>query len=64
MKNLARKALRAAVATGKIKKEPCKVCKNPKVEGHHPDHNKRFEVIWLCSKHHRIEENKKFHASK
>lgn len=52
IKVLARRKLSKAVFLGKIKKEPCVVCGNPKVEGHHEDYLKPLEVIWLCTEHH------------
>lgn len=44
-----------ALRTGKLIKKPCKICKNEKVDGHHPNYNKPLEVIWLCRKHHKEE---------
>jgi hypothetical protein len=41
-----------AVKIGKLKRKPCVICGNKKVEGHHEDYNKPFEVLWLCKKHH------------
>lgn len=39
---------------GRIKKLPCEKCKTEElVEAHHPDYNKPFEVMWLCSLHHK-----------
>lgn len=43
-----------AVASGKIKKQPCVKCGEVVVQGHHEDYNKPLEVIWLCAEHHRI----------
>lgn len=47
-----------AVKSGKIKKLPCQVCGESRVEGHHPDYSKPLSVKWLCKKHH-IAEHKK-----
>lgn len=41
-----------ALKTGKLKKEPCKVCRSEKVHAHHEDYSKPLEVIWLCPIHH------------
>lgn len=40
------------IARGKITRQPCEVCGNPKVDAHHPDYSKPREVNWLCRKHH------------
>lgn len=52
---LARQKLRSAVATGEIKKEPCKVCGSSETQAHHykgylADNWKA--VLWLCRLHH------------
>ena len=41
-----------AVAVGRLKKEPCR-CGEIKVEVHHEDYSKPFNVEWLCTKHHK-----------
>ena len=46
-----------ALKESKLKKEPCKVCGNSKVHGHHEDYSKPLEVIWLCSIHHKAIHN-------
>jgi len=56
-KVLARQMVHNATRYGKLKKEPCVVCSNPKSQGHHEDYSKPLEVIWLCQtchdhKHH------------
>lgn len=35
-------------------KENCSVCgTNEKIEAHHPDYNKPYDVLWLCALHHK-----------
>lgn len=34
-------------------KKPCKVCKEKRVDAHHPNYDKPLEVIWLCRQHHK-----------
>jgi hypothetical protein len=40
------------VLTGRIKKQPCEVCGEPKADAHHDDYSKPLDVRWLCRKHH------------
>lgn len=65
VRKLSYSRLNNAVAQGRIKRpEFCERCnKNPgtdslgrsRIEGHHPDHSKPFEVIWLCDSCHKEE---------
>lgn len=48
----ARRALVQAVYRGRITRQPCEVCGDPKSEGHHDDYAKPLEVRWLCVRHH------------
>ncbi len=53
-KNKARWDLKNAVRAGKvIKPDNCSVCHEvvipARLHGHHPDHTKPLEVIWLCN---------------
>jgi hypothetical protein len=49
-KKLAHKALQKAVARGTlVRPEACERCGSEgSVQGHHPDYERRFEVVWLC----------------
>jgi len=49
----ARCAVGNAIRDGRLKRQPCSICGNPKAQAHHHDYNKPFEVDWLCFKHHR-----------
>lgn len=49
----ARTELGNAVRDGRIKRQPCAVCGDPKSQGHHTDYSKPLDVQWLCFKHHR-----------
>lgn len=51
-RNRARVHLQNAVARGKIKKQPCEVCGDVRVDAHHADYSKPLEVRWLCRRHH------------
>lgn len=47
------------IKRGKLKKQPCNVCGEIKVQAHHEDYSKPLEIIWLCVKHHiEIHKNK------
>ncbi len=41
-----------AIKSGKIKRQPCIVCGNPKSQGHHEKYSKPLEVQWVCQTHH------------
>lgn len=41
-----------AILSGKLTREPCCICGDPKTEGHHDDYSKPLDVRWLCKKHH------------
>lgn len=41
------------IMKGLLTREPCEVCSELKVEAHHDDYQKPYEVRWLCGKHHR-----------
>ena len=41
-----------AVRDGKVIKQPCFVCGDTDVQGHHPDYDSPLDVVWLCVPHH------------
>ena len=41
------------IKRGLLIKYPCEVCGDEKVEAHHDDYSKTYDVRWLCFKHHR-----------
>jgi len=62
-KNKSRDMFKWVVRSGKIKRQPCKVCgTTDRVQGHHTDYNKPLDVEWLCLKHHRMEEGRWINA--
>jgi hypothetical protein len=43
----------AALASGKLKRQPCKKCgTRRKVQAHHKDYRKPFDIDWLCRRCH------------
>lgn len=50
---IARHALSWAIRSGRLVRQPCVCCGNPKSEGHHPDYSRPLEVVWLCGPHHK-----------
>ena len=51
----AHRATRSAIKQGLLERDVCQVCGVEEVDGHHPDHTKPLEVVWLCRKHHKAE---------
>ena len=47
----AQNAVNNAIARGKLKKQPCKIC-GKKAQAHHEDYSKPLDVEWLCHTHH------------
>lgn len=48
-----RKITRKAIEEGTLIKLPCEICgTTEKIEPHHTDYSKPFEVRWLCKAHH------------
>jgi hypothetical protein len=52
----ATRLIQQMVLSGRLVKEPCFICGDIKVEGHHLFYDHPAKVIWLCKLHHR-----KFH---
>ena len=42
------------IKKGTIKKMHCFTCGAEKTEAHHPDYSRPFDVVWLCSHHHKL----------
>ena len=49
----ARGAVANALRSGRLKKQPCEICGDENVHGHHDDYSKPLDVRWLCPVHHR-----------
>ena len=41
-----------SLRSGKLIRQPCEVCGDTKVHGHHEDYSKPLDVMWLCHRHH------------
>lgn len=48
----ARWTTQRAIKLGRITKQPCEICGEPKTDAHHDDYTKPLEVRWLCRPHH------------
>lgn len=53
----AHNAVNNAIRDGKIVRQSCRVCGDPKSHAHHADYSKPLEVDWLCARHHQREHN-------
>jgi hypothetical protein len=47
-----RDAVKYAMKTGKLVRQPCFVCGDQQSETHHPDYSRPLDVVWLCKPHH------------
>lgn len=54
--------VRNAVKTGKLVRQPCCRCGNPKTVAHHEDYDKPLDVMWLCQPCHK-QRHKEINAS-
>lgn len=50
----ARRAVSLAIRRGDLVRQPCEVCGNPRVDGHHDDYSQPLKVRWLCRSHHQL----------
>jgi hypothetical protein len=50
-------AVKKAVSTKTLVREPCAVCGNPRSQAHHEDYDQPLVVEWLCSLHHGAKRN-------
>lgn len=41
-----------AIRDGRLLRQPCSVCGEPKAEAHHNSYTDAFDVTWLCRRHH------------
>ena len=56
----AREAVKRAVKSGKLIKQPCELCGNEPTQAHHDDYAKPLDVRWLCVPHHQAITNREF----
>lgn len=47
-----------AIRDGKLKRQPCEVCSDLKVDAHHDDYSKPLAVRWLCIACHAAHHNR------
>lgn len=48
----ARQAVRDAIRSGALVRQPCEKCGAQPAHGHHDDYSKPLDVRWLCREHH------------
>jgi len=53
MKKNCREKTNRAIQSGKLPRQPCEVCgTDEKIDAHHDDYTRPFDVRWLCRVHH------------
>lgn len=62
VKNTTRHTTSNAIRDRRLIKGVCMICGCEKVEAHHKDYTKPFDVEWLCRKHHLEQHNKSYHV--
>lgn len=53
IKRKAHTAVRKALLSGELVKQPCIICSDLNSHGHHEDYDRPLDVTWLCDKHHK-----------
>lgn len=54
-KYAAHNAVHCAKIKGDLVPQPCEICgKESRTHAHHDDYDKKLDVRWLCSRHHRL----------
>ena len=49
---IAHKLTQAAIKDGRLVRQPCEICGDPRSHAHHPDYDQPLNVQWLCNRHH------------
>ena len=52
LKSKAKNSVNNAIRDGRLSRQPCEICSNPKAQAHHDDYSKPLDVRWLCIPHH------------
>jgi len=52
LKIKAHNLINTEIRSGRIKRLPCQECGALKVDAHHEDYFKPYDIIWLCRSHH------------
>lgn len=55
----ARRVVKRAIMSGRIKRMPCEVCGSELSEAYHDDYSRPLDVRWLCKLHHEIVHGRK-----
>lgn len=52
LKKRAQNVVNNEVRRGRLERQPCEVCGNPRSHAHHDDYSQPLMIRWLCHTHH------------
>lgn len=53
-KRRAREAVKEAIKSGVLERQPCSKCGRTEAQAHHEDYSRQLDVVWLCQPCHNV----------